>query len=697
MNRKSGDRFILFQHKSDAFLAVAVIFILFLLILPFSGFALDALISFSILLSVVTLLITLYTNEAIAFSAFPSFLLFLTLFRLGLNIATTRIILTEAHAGQIIQTFGEVVTGGNQFVGFIIFLLITGVNFVVITKGSGRVAEVAARFTLDSLPGKQLSIDADVGAGLIDEEEAKKRRDKIMIEADFYGAMDGASKFVRGDAIAGIIITLVNIIGGFIVGMGMRGMKWDEVVNVYITLTVGDGLVTQIPALLVSVAAGIIVTRSSSTDDLAESLRKQMFNNPKVLSITAFILLMLAFIPGMPIVVIAPISLILFLYSYALVKEENQKIFAKESKKDSIEKADTYLQHVEEVERILFIDPMEIELGSQLTPLVKKSLEGNLQTRISHIRRQIASELGFVIPSIRIHDNRSLEPETYFIKIKGNEVSSGKLHLNQFLAIDSGRITKKMKGEEILEPAFGLSAIWINPLQKEEAIEAGYIVVDPLSAFTTHLTEVIRSHSHELINRQDAAKIIDNARQYASKVIEEIFPSKLSLGQILRVLQNLLRERIPIRDIVSILEILADHCLATIDPDVLSEYVRQGLARSITQQNLNNDQSIHVITLDPKVEEMMIASIQKNAIEKKLVMHPEIISKILTEIQDILHEATKKGLRPVFLTSPMLRPHFKRLIERRYPRLPVMSFYELVPEIPVQSLGAISIDVLSRY
>lgn len=683
-----------FVHKnSDAILAGVVICIMFLLVIPLTGFIIDALIAVSICISVLVLLITLYTDEAIAFNSLPSFLLFLTLFRLGLNIATTRMILTEAHAGQIIQTFGEVVTGGNQFVGFIIFLLITGVNFVVITKGSGRVAEVAARFTLDSLPGKQLSIDADVSAGLIDEHEAKIRRDKIMVEADFYGSMDGASKFVRGDAIAGIVITLVNIIGGFVVGMAMKGMSWDQVVNVYVTLTVGDGLVTQIPALLVSVGAGIIVTRSSAKEGLAESLRKQMFNNPKVLSITAAVLLMLGLIPGMPLFVIALVSFTLFLYAYFLTRGYREGVFFTPFLKESAQSEG--LRKVEEVDKILFIDPMEIELGHKLTPLVNENFEGNLLSRISLIRRQVASELGIVVPSIRIHDNRMLDPETYIIKIKGNEISSGKLHLNKYLAMDPGTVTKKITGEFTYEPAFGYPSIWIFPRQKEEAIENGYIVADPLSVISTHLTEVIHSHSHELLNRQEASKLVENARQYASTVIDELLPTKLGLGQILRVLQNLLRERIPVRDITSILEILADQSLNTTDPDVLSEYVRQGMARSITKQHLNADKSLHVITFDPKVEQMLLESIQKNELGKKIVIHPEMTNKISKEIADIIQEASFKGGRPVFLTSPALRPYFKKFIEREFPKLSVLSYYEVVPEAAIKTEGIVSMDVLS--
>ncbi len=677
------------KRYSDLILACAVIFILLLLIIPLNDFALDSLITTSILISVLALLVTLYSEDALSFNSFPSFLLFLTLFRLGLNIATTRMILTEAHAGYIIKTFGDVVTGGNAFVGFVIFMLLTGINFIVITKGSGRVAEVAARFTLDSLPGKQLAIDADVNAGLIDEDEAKARRDKIMTEADFYGAMDGASKFVRGDAIAGIVIILVNTFGGFIVGMIMKGMSWDQVVNVYITLTVGDGLVTQIPALLVSVAAGIIVTRSSTKENLAESFRKQLFNNPKVLNITAATLILLGLVPGMPFLVIFPIAATLFLYAYSLRHE------AEASALQENNKADTQGKKMEEMDKILFIDPMEIELGHALTPLVKSERGGNLLKRIGVIRQQIASELGVVVPSIRIHDNLNLNPHSYLVKIKGDEVARGDLYLDSCLAMNPGTVRQLINGIATKDPAFGLSALWIKNSQKESALNNGYIVADPLTVFATHLMEVIRLHANELLNRQEVAKLIDNAKIRAPAVISELIPGKLSFGHILRVLQNLLRERVSIRDIVSILEILADQSSGSTDPDVLTEYVRQGLARSISKQYVGKDESIHVIMMDPKVEQLLLESIQKNELGKTIVANPITVNKIIDQTKGLLQSAMQKGKQPIFLTAPTLRPYFKRLIERSLPRLPVLSVYEIASDIPVNTVGIVNADVLT--
>lgn len=684
------------NRTSDVILALSVIFILLLLLVPFTGVALDTFISLSIFLAITTLLIALYSDEPLAFNSFPSFLLFLTLFRLGLNIAATRMILTEAHAGQIIQTFGEVVTGGNPFVGFLIFLLLTGVNFIVITKGSGRIAEVAARFMLDSLPGKQLSIDADVTAGLIDEEEAKRRRDKITTEADFYGAMDGASKFVRGDAIASVAIIFVNLFGGFIIGLIGKGMSLQQVVQTYVTLTVGDGLVTQIPALLISVAAGILVTRSSSKENLAEAFRKQLFNNPRVLGITASILLLLGLIPGMPLLVMGPIAGIIFLYAYFLVNRQTYVASANDLARLGPQKHKKDLpRRVEDVDKILFIDPMEIELGSGIKSLMDDKAQGGVLKRISLIRRQIASDLGIVVPTIRIHDNFNIEPSAYVIKIKGNEVATGTLHLGMVLAMNPGTAIKEMPGSPAFEPAFGLPAIWISEADREDAVAHGYIVVDTMTVLLTHLTEVIRSHAHELLNRQEVSKLVDNAKEYASAVINELIPLKMSLGGVLRVLQNLLRERISIRDIVTILEILADYSKTSADPDVLSEYVRQGLARHITKLNLSQDRAIHAITMDPKVEQMLIESIHDTEMGRNLTLHPITTQKILRETQRLMQESMQKGSQPVLLTSAATRPYLKKLIERGLPRLPVISMQELVSDVPVYSAGVISSEVLA--
>jgi flagellar biosynthesis protein FlhA len=694
MNGKLAEKMNFLHRYSDFALAAAVVFILLLLVLPLTDFMLDFIITINLWISVTTLIVTLYSQEVLSFNSFPSFLLFITLFRLGLNIATTRMILTEAHAGYIIKTFGDVVTGGNPFVGFVIFILLSGINFVVITKGSGRVAEVAARFTLDSLPGKQLSIDADVNAGVINESEAKRRREKIITEADFYGAMDGSSKFVRGDAIAGIIIILVNIIGGFVVGMLIKGMDWESVVKIYITLTVGDGLATQIPALLVSVAAGIIVTRSSSKQNLAEAFRTQLFNNPKVLFITSTIILLMGCIPGMPFLVIIPICFILYAYAYALYQIQPSSSEEPAASFETNKKIEESKIRGERIENVLFIDVMELGLGRNLTIFADPKSGGNLVQRIALVRKQIAAEMGFVVPSIRIHDPSYLDPNTYVIKIKGNEVASGILRIESYLAINPGNLSESMDGVETMEPAFGLPALWIPPSQKDIAMKNGYVVVDLITVLVTHLTEIIRTHADELINRQDVSKMLDSAREVAPAVVEEILTYKVSLGQILRVLQNLLREGITIRDFVTILEILADHAMLTTDPDVLSEYVRIGLGRSICKEYQSEDKRIHAITLDPKVELMLIESIQANDFGRSIVIHPSTQMKIIEEIQAYVHDAARMGVQPVVLTTGRLRPVFKRMVERSLPRLPVLSMDEIVTDVATTPLGEVSMEVL---
>lgn len=692
-----GDKIGALTRQSDVLLAFAVVGVVLLLIIPLPPFILDVFLSVSIVLAVTTLLITLYTEDALAFNSFPSLLLFLTLFRLGLNIASTRMILAKGQAGDIIRTFGEFVTGGNQVVGVVIFILLTIINFVVITKGSGRVAEVAARFTLDAMPGKQMSIDADLNAGIIDEQEAKVRREKISGEADFYGAMDGASKFVRGDAIAGIIITLVNILGGFTIGVAMKGMGWGEAIATYMNLSIGDGIVSQVPALLISVGAGIIVTRASSKENLGATFQQQLFNNPRVLFITAMLVLVLGFVPGMPMMVLFPISMAITAYAYFLWKGVQEELGAfdagitgqmESASEEEGEPAE------EGVEKVLFIDPMEIELGYGLIPLVDQQQGGDLLGRITVIRRQIASELGIVVPPIRIRDNMSLEPEHYMIKIKGIEVAAGQLHLDSFLAMNPGNVERSIAGVETVEPAFGLPAIWISAGQKEKAEMYGYTVVDTLSVLATHLTEIIHHYAHELLNRQEVSRLVENAKTYASAVIDELIPEQLTLGQVLKVLQNLLRERIPIRDIVSILETLADHSANVKDTEVLSEYVRHGLARTITKKYQNDDGKIHAITLDPKVEQMMMESMQKSDYGARLVLRPTTVQKIVEALHKFVEEAARVGATPILLTTTPLRPHVRQVVERYLPRLAVVSFNEIVADIEIVSSGTVANEVL---
>lgn len=685
------------QRHSDVLLGIAVVGMVLMLIIPLPPMLLDLLLSLSIVLSVTTLLITLYAKDALSFSSFPSLLLFVTVFRLGLNIASTRMILSDARAGDIIKTFGEFVTGGSQIIGLVIFILLTVINFVVITKGSGRVAEVAARFTLDAMPGKQMSIDADLNAGIIDEQEAKWRRQQITAEADFYGSMDGASKFVRGDAIAGIVITIVNVIGGLAIGMMLKGMSWQDAVNTYMTLTVGDGLVTQIPALLISVGTGIIVTRASAREKLGQAFQSELFNNPKVLFMTAGIILCLGFVPGMPLGVMFPVSLALGVYGYAIWQQADQEVLEGSSIEGGVaanEEVGSSVEPSDDVEKVLYIDPMEIELGYGLIPLVDPQQGGDLLSRITVIRRQIASELGIVVPPIRIRDNMSLSSEIYLVKIKGIEVAEGSLQLDSYLAMNPGNVEQTVAGIETTEPAFGLPATWISASQKETAEMYGYTVVDTLSVLATHLTEVIHAHADELLNRQEVQRLIDNAKPHASAVIEELIPNQLTLGQVLRVMQNLLRERIAVRDIVTILETLADYAQQTQDPDILTQYVRQALSRTISRQYCSHDKKLHVITLDPKVEQMMAESIQRSEFGARLILRPATIEKIVTELSVLADQGITSGVQPAVLTATPVRPHLKHLIDRSLPRLPVLSVNEIVPDVELESLGMIPADVL---
>lgn len=680
------------RRNSDIMLAIAVVVMVMILIVPLPAFLLDFFLVINIVLAVSTLLITTYTQDALEFSSFPSLILFLTLFRLGLNIAATRMILAKAEAGHVIQTFGSFVTEGNQVVGLVIFVLLTIINFVVITKGSGRIAEVGARFTLDAMPGKQMSIDADLNAGVIDEKQARERREKVTAEADFYGAMDGASKFVRGDAIAGIIMTCVNIIGGLTIGVAMKGMDWMQAVTTYVNLTIGDGLVSQIPALLISVAAGVIVTRASNSEALGHTFQKQMFNNPRVLYVVAGIVVVISLIPGMPKLIMWPVSAAIGYYAYSIANVSKEELEALDAA--AAGPGETAAPAPEVVEKALFVDPMEVELGYGLIPLVDKTQGGDLLARINVIRRQIASELGIIVPPIRIRDNMLLEPDVYVIKIKGIEIAHGSLQLDSFLAMNPGNADRPLQGIATTEPAFGLPATWINAAQRESAEMLGYTVVDTLSVLATHLTELIHAHAHELLTRQDAQHLIDNAKEFASAVIEELIPNVLTLGQVLKVLQNLLKERISIRDIVTILETLADNAHRSTDIDVLTEYVRHGLARTISKQYSDQTGVMHVITLDPRVEQMIVESVQRNEFGTRVVLRPATTQKILDEIQKNIQKASSQGLQAVTLTSSTVRMHLRRLVERSLPRLPVLSFHEIIPEVQIRAIGAISSEVL---
>lgn len=672
----------------DIIVALTVIATVVMMIIPLPTMILDVLLTFNITIALIILLISMYTLEPLQFSIFPSLLLLATLFRLALNISSTRLILLNGYAGKVISSFGQFVIGNNALVGFIIFLILVIIQFIVITKGAERVAEVAARFTLDGMPGKQMSIDADLNAGIIDEVEAQKRRRDIQREADFYGAMDGASKFVRGDAIAGIIITVINIIGGFITGMVIRNMDFQEAVSHYTLLTVGDGLVSQIPALLISTATGIVVTRAASDSNLGQDLIKQILSYPKVIFISAGVLTFFGIIPGLPKLPFFILAFIMGFLGYTI-----HSVGSKETSENETELKEKEIEELRKPENILsllHIDPIEIEFGYGLIPLVDANQGGDLLDRVIMIRRQCAIDLGMIVPMIRLRDNIQLLPNEYKIKIKGIEVSKGELKPDSFLAMNPGFVEKEIEGIKTTEPAFGLPAVWISEEKKEEAETLGYTVVDPSSVIATHLTEVIKRHAHELLGRQEVQTLVDNLKETYPAVVEELIPKQMSIGEIQKVLANLLKEGVPIRDLVTIFETLADFSIITKDTDILTEYVRQALSRVITKKFIEGNK-VEVLTLDQQVEQLIKESIKQTEHSSYLSINPNISQKIFDSLSEQIDKFAKIGQQPIVLTAPVIRLYFKRLTESFLPNLIVLSYNELDSGIDVRSIGVVKI------
>ena len=668
----------------DIYVVIAVVMIVLMMILPLPPFLLDILLACNISLSLLILLLSMNIHEPLELSVFPTLLLLSTLFRLALSISSTRLILLQADAGNIIRSFGNFVVGGNYIVGFIIFIILVVVQFIVITKGSERVAEVAARFTLDAMPGKQMSIDADLNAGLISEAEARQKRIMIQREADFYGSMDGASKFVKGDAIAGVIIVVIDFIGGLLIGMFQRSLDFQQALTQYTLLTVGDGLVSQIPALLISTATGIIVTRAASENNLGQDLNQQLMTSPKVLAVTSGVLMLLAVVPGLPFI---PFFILAGLFggtSYLLWREQEIAETAAAETQASQEQEEQ--RHPESVLSLLQVDQIELEIGYSLIPLVDSEQGGDMLDRITMIRRQCAIELGMIVPVIRIRDNLQLQPNEYVIKIKGIEVGTGQLLLNHYLAMDAGNVVDKVPGEPTKEPAFGLDALWISEENRERAEIAGYTVVDAPSVLATHLTEVIKNHAHELLGRQEVQTLLDSLRNDYSAVISELVPNLMTVGEIQKVLQNLLREQVPIRNLVTILEALADAAAISKDIDYLTEYVREALARQISRQYLEND-ILSVLTLDQNWETVIAEGIEHTERGSIISVEPRLLQSLFIELKNTLERTALPY--PVILVSPNIRLAFKRLTERNFPGLIVLSFAEIVPEIQVQVVGMV--------
>ncbi|MBD3918254.1 flagellar biosynthesis protein FlhA [Paenibacillus sp. PR3] len=673
----------------DLVILIGIIGIVLMMVIPVPTVLMDVLLIINISAALMILLLSMNTKDALQFSIFPSVLLITTLFRLSLNVSTTRNILSKHEAGEVVSTFGNWVAGGEIAIGFIVFLILVVVQFIVITKGSERVAEVAARFTLDAMPGKQMSIDADLNAGMINEQQARERRTKIEKEADFYGAMDGASKFVKGDAIAAIVILFINLIGGFLVGMAIHGMPFNEALHTYSILTIGDGLVSQIPALLISTAAGMIVTRASSDGNLAEDLSSQMLKYPKLLYIVAGTVTLLGlFTPIGPLSTL-PIAASLSFGAWRLQKNMNKQQIEEEMlvEEQQIEE----VRSPESVISLLQVDPIEFEFGYGLIPLADAQQGGDLLDRIIMIRRQCALELGLVVPVIRIRDNIQLKPNEYVIKIKGNLVARGDLLLNHYLAMSPGFDDESVIGIETTEPAFGLPALWIDETMKERAELSGYTVVDPPSVVATHLTEIVKRHAHELIGRQETKALIENVKENYPALVDELIPNVLTVGDIQKVLAKLLREKISIRDLVTIFETLADQGNYTKDTDVLTEYVRQSLSRQITQQFSPSGEMLRVITVGPGLEKKIAESVQQSDQGSFLSIDPVSTQQIYQRLTDQVTKQIQSGNQPVVLASPTIRMYLRKLVERTMQDVPVLSYSELEPNIEVQSVGVVNL------
>lgn len=694
------------RGNASLIFTVGVVGLLMLMVLPIPTFVLDALLALNITLGMTVLVVSLYIKQPLEFSSFPAMLLVATLFRLTLNIASTRLILLkgangQGAAGQIIETFGNFVVGGNYVVGIIVFIILVIINFVVITKGSGRIAEVGARFTLDAMPGKQMAIDADLNAGLINEDEARERRTKVESEADFYGAMDGASKFVRGDAIAGILITVINIIGGFIIGMTQHGLPAGEAAETYTILTVGDGLVSQIPALVISTAAGIIVSRAAGKSDLGSQLFEQLFATRRVLYTVGAILFGFGLLPGMPLFIFAAISGAMFFAGRRMGQSDEldapgeTSTARRESNVHLSADDDEEEKSTEEkIESLLPLDLLELEVGYGLIPLVDREQNGELLDRIQSIRKQFAAQMGIIVPPIHIRDNLQLAPGSYSLLIKGVEVSQGELVPERYMAMNPGEVIGTVPGIETTEPAFGLPALWITEEYREQADQLGYTVVDCATVVATHLSEILKDNAHELVGRQEMQELLDVFAQRSPKMIEDLIPEKIQLGDILKVVKNLLREQLSVRDLRTILEALADHTHLTKNTEILTEFVRQRLSRYISSRLRAPDGQIHCVTVTGDLEELFRTQIQQVDGDFHLGVSPQVAEGLLNQLEQRMSEMSMMGYTPVLLVAPELRRPVRNLISRFLPQLIVISHKEVEPGVSVSTDGEVGYDLV---
>ena len=672
---------------NDVVVAALVVGIVLIIVVPIRPALLDVLLTISLAISILVLLTTMFTTQPLQFSVFPSLLLVVTLYRLSLNIASTRLILNEAAAGHIISAFGDFVIGGNYVVGMIIFIIITIVQFVVITNGATRVAEVAARFTLDAMPGQQMSIDADLNAGMITENEARERRRSLQREADFFGAMDGASKFVKGDAIAGIIITLINIIGGFIIGVLQMDMTLLESIQRYTVLSVGDGLVTQIPALLVSTGTGILVTRAGAQESLGKDVTQQLTRFPRAIALASGVLFVIGLVPSIPTLPFWVLSALMGFLAYMAIREERNA--ARLEQQAAAQEMKSKERQPENVLGVLRVDPLEIEIGYNLVQLTDEDRGGDLLDRLAAVRRQCASELGVYVRPIRIRDNLELDRNCYVFKIRGVEIAGGEIIPERYLAMNPMDTDYKVDGIATREPTFGLPAWWVTGETKDELESKGFTVVDASTVLITHLTEFIKTHAYELLGRQETKELIETVKQTSPAVVEELVPDVMTYGQVQKVLQNLLREQVPIKDMVTILEVLADNAALTSDMDYLTEAVRQALYRTIS--GIHSDQGIlRVITVDPQVEELIYNSLQKTNAGAYPALEASKAEALLQQIRDLSDKAAEFGVQPVVLCSQRIRLPFRRFLERFAPSVAVVSFNELTPELEIEPLGTVS-------
>ena len=681
-----------YTKNADLMMAIGLLLILCVMIVPLPPILLDLTLTCSLTISLLVLLVALYVNSPLEFSVFPSLLLITTLFRLSLNVASTRLILSKGHtgegaAGDVITAFGKFVVGDNYAIGFIVFVILVVINFIVITKGSGRIAEVAARFTLDALPGKQMSIDADLNAGLINEEQARTRRGEIEAEADFYGAMDGASKFVRGDAIAGIIIMVINVLGGLGIGVLQMGLGVSKAAEFYTRLTIGDGLVSQIPALIISTAAGIVVTRNHSKGNVGTEMMSQLFLNPRAVGVAGLSIFVLGLVPGLPTIPFSLIAVILGGIAWVIYR------YGEERKQTELRKRQEEGQRPkkENIESLLPMDMVELEIGYGLINAIESDTKGDLVERIVSIRKQFALDLGLVIPSVHIRDNLQLKPGEYQILLKGNKFAGGELKSESLLAMDPGNISEEIDGIPTKEPAFGLDAFWITKSQKEAAEMAGYTVVDIPTVIATHITEVLRQHAYELFGRQEASKLIDNFKKSYPKVVEELIPDILSLGQVVNVLQNLLKEQVSIRDFLTIFETLADHGLLTKDTEALTEAVRQALSRTITTKLKDDSDNIHVINLGPEIEDHINQSLLQTEQGIQLAIDPSYGQGLVSSIAEKIETHPEVAGQPILLTNPTNRRHIFKLVNRFIPQLAVISHSELSSDVGVRTVDTVEV------